>query len=317
MGTENKTVKLLKKLGGGAVSIFKNTSEKRSLASRLAVVALLVLLGFVYVYPVLYMIAYSFMSEADVINPLVQYIPTKIVLTNYAEAIQTLDFFGSLLNTLFVSIIPALLQTVTTSLIAYALSRFSFKGKNILLACVLLTFIIPQQITMIPQVIIYTKFGIINSVLAYFVPALFGQGLRSAVFVLIFYQFFNQIPKSLEESAKIDGAGTFRVFWKIGVASAKPAYILSFLLSFVWYFNEVTLATLYLGAGYKTLLTQLQSFQSSYEALFGNLTTTGRSANEAVYMAGTLLCILPLILIYAVTQRYFVEGIDKAGITGE
>jgi multiple sugar transport system permease protein len=107
---------------------------------------------------------------------------------------------------------------------------------------------------------------------------------------LIFYQFFNQIPKSVEESAKIDGANPFVIFWKIGIPTAKPAYLLTFLLSFVWYYNETTLTTIYLGNDLTTLVSQLLVFKSTYESLY-----TGKNVNEAVYMAGTLMTILPLV----------------------
>lgn len=296
---------------------FTSTVERRSLAATVSIYILLVLFGFVYIYPLLYMIAYSFMGQADVVNPLVNYIPTKIVFTNYADVLQVLVYGKTLFTTLYVSLVPALLQTVSTSLIAYALSRFEFKLKKLLLVIVLITFIVPQQVTMIPQVIIFTNIGIIDTVLSYFIPALFGQGIRSAIFVLIFYQFFSQIPKSLEESAKIDGANTWTIFWSIGVRSALPAYILTFLLSFVWYYNETTLATIYLGNGITTLTSQLLVFESAYKSLFANAAADGKNINEAIYMAGTVMTILPLILIYFFTQRFFVEGIDKAGITGE
>lgn len=296
---------------------FTSTVERRSLAATVSIYVLLVLFGFIYIYPLLYMIAYSFMGQADVVNPLVNYIPTKIVFSNYADVLEVLVYGKTLLTTLFVSLIPALFQTVSTSLIAYALARFDFKFKRVLLVVVLATFIIPQQVTMIPQVILFTGIGIIDTVFSYFIPALFGQGIRSAIFILIFYQFFNQIPKSLEESAKIDGANSWTIFWKIGVISAVPAYILTFLLSFVWYYNETTLAIVYLGNDITTLTSQLLVFESAYKSLFASAAQDGKNINEAIYMAGTVMTILPLVIVYFFTQRFFIEGVDKAGITGE
>jgi multiple sugar transport system permease protein len=288
------------------------TNEHRAPLATAGIIALLVLFGFIYVYPFLYMIAYSFMDESDVVNPLVKYVPTHLVIDNYVAAIKTLNYNKNLWLSLGVSFVPSLLQCVSCSLIAYALSRFHFPGKKVLIALILLTFIVPTQITMIPTVITLTKIKIIDTLWSYVALAGSGQGLRSAIFILIFYQFFNQIPKSVEESAKIDGANPFVIFWKIGIPTAKPAYLLTFLLSFVWYYNETTLTTIYLGNDITTLVSQLLVFKSTYESIYA-----GKNVNEAVYMAGSLMTILPLVLIYFVSQRFFVQGIDKAGITGE
>jgi len=296
---------------------FTSTSDKRAPIFTVGIFFLLIVFGFMYIYPLLYMVSYSFMSQQDVIDPLVKYIPTKAVITNYIDALSTLNFWPNLGRSFLVAILPSILQCGASSLIAYALSRFKFKGKNILLAFVLLTFVVPQQVTMIPQVVLLSKLKLIYSIFSYIILALFGQGIRSAIFILLFYSFFNQLPKSIEESAKIDGANAFSIFFLIAVPSALPAYILTFLLSFVWYYNETVLATLYLGSDMTTLTLQLEVFKSAYEAMVNQTGESGKSINEAIYMAGTLLTILPLLLIYFVTQRFFVEGIDQAGITGE
>lgn len=302
----------LKAIKTAGVWLISPTNERRAPLATFFIIALLVLFGFVYIYPFLYMIAYSFMDEADVVNPLVHYVPTHIVISNYLAAIQTLNYTQNLGESLLVAFVPSVLQCLSCSLVAYALSRFHFPGKKVLVALILLTFIVPSQITMIPTVITLTRIKIIDTLWSYVALAGTGQGLRSAIFILIFYQFFNQTPKSVEESAKIDGANAFVIFFKIGIPTARPAYLLTFLLSFVWYYNETTLTTIYLGNDWTTLTTQLLVFKSTYEALY-----TGSNVNEAVYMAGTLMTILPLIIIYFITQRFFVEGIDKAGITGE
>jgi multiple sugar transport system permease protein len=305
-----------KKCGHQIVRFFrwflKPTNEKRAPVATLLIICLLVLLGFVYVYPFLYMIAYSFMDEADVVNPLVKYVPTHLVIDNYVAAIKTLNYGPNLGMSLLVAFLPSVFQCISTSLVAYALSRFQFKGKKFFFAGVLITFLVPSQVTMVPTIITLTKIKLIDTLWSYIAMAGLGQGLRSAVFVLIFYQFFNQIPKSIEESCEIDGANPFVIFWKIGIPTAKSAYIMSFLLSFVWYYNETTLSTIYLGGKYPTLVSQLLVFKSTYEALY-----SGANINEAIYMAGTLMTILPLVIIYFLMQNFFVQGIDKAGITGE
>ena len=172
---------------------------------------------------------------------------------------------------------------------------------------------------MIPQMLMYTNVGMDN-ILAFLVPALFGQGLKSAIFILIFFQFFRSLPASLEEAAKIDGAGIIRIFVFIAVPLAFSGYLLTFLFSFVWYFNETTLTALFLGSKFQTLPLALESFLQSFNDMNSGAASSGESGktiNEAIYMAGTFLSILPLLIIYFIAQKQFVESVDKAGITGE
>lgn len=291
-------------------------NEQKGFVQKFVSYALLILFGFVYAYPMLYMLGYSLMGESDVLNPMVNYLPTEWQWSNYREAAQTLNFFNTLLQTAYISVLPAIFQTVACGITAYGLARFRFPGKNVIFGLIVLTFIIPPQLTMMPQLIIFTNLKFAGNVLSFMVPAALGQGIKSAVFILIFYQFFKGIPDSVVEAAKIDGANSFQVFTRIGIPAAVPAILLSFLLSVVWYYNETVLSSVYLGNAVKMLPLELEKFQSTYQQLFPS-STTGKSVNEAIYMAGTLLNVLPLIVMYFFTQRYFVEGIDKAGITGE
>lgn len=299
-------------------TFFLGNGEKKGFIPCFISYTLLILFGFVYIYPMLYMLGYSLMSPTDVTNPMVNYLPTELYFKNYQEASQVLRFGKTLLQTIYIAVLPAIFQTISCCLAAYGLARFEFKGKKIIFALIILTFIVPTQLTMMPQVLIYSSMKIIDTIWTFVLPAAFGQGIKSAVFVLIFYQFFKGIPESVIEAAKIDGAGSFKIFVKIGLSAAKPAILLAMLLSIVWYYNETVLTTIYVGGGITTLPIELEKFESSYTAIFGGTTTaTGKSANEAIYMAGTLLSILPLIVFYFFTQKHFTEGIDKAGITGE
>lgn len=299
-------------------AFFLGTGEKKGFVQCFVSYTLLILFGFVYVYPMLYMLGYSLMSPSDVTNPMVNYLPTQLYFQNYAEASQVLKFWNTLLQTVYISVLPAFFQTVSCCLAAYGLARFNFPGKKVVFALIILTFIVPTQLTMIPQVLIFSNLKIIDTVFTFILPAAFGQGIKSAVFVLIFYQFFKGIPDSVVEAAKIDGANSFQIFVKLGLSAAKPAILLALLLSVVWYYNETVLTSIYIGGTVTTLPVELEKFEATYKALFGDTSSaTGKSANEAIYMAGTLLSILPLIIFYFFTQKHFTEGIDKAGITGE
>lgn len=286
---------------------------------KLAVYFLLSLIGFVYLYPLFYMITYSFMNTEDLINPLITYIPSGFYMDNFAKAAEVMDFLNTLWQNVLASFVPAIVQTVSAAVIGYGFARFRIPGKSILFALVLATFIIPPQITMIPQFLMFKDLGLIGSIFSYIIPAAFGQGIKSGLFILIFYQFFRSIPKSLEEAAQIDGAGAYKIFAVICVPMAVPAFIISFLFSMVWYWNETLLAALYLGDKLTTLPLELQNFAVTYQKVFpaDPNAQTGRSLNEAINMAGTFLNIIPLLIVYFFTQRWFVESIERSGITGE
>lgn len=271
---------------------------------------LLTLFGIAFLYPLFNMLTYALKDSSDLINPLVMNLPSKFYMGNFEKASQLLEYGSALGQTLLVAIVPAVVQVISGAVIAYGFARFRFPCKKLLLALVLVTFIIPPQVTMIPQFVFFTDMKLTGSILTYILPAVFGQGLKSAVIILVFYMFFSTIPKSLEEAAKIDGANSFKIFIKIALPLVIPAFIISFLLSFVWYYNETTLATLYFGDTFSTLLMNLGKMQSGAEEMQTAL-------NEAVYMAGTFLCILPMLILYAIMQHFFIESVDNAGITGE
>ncbi|HPA93673.1 MAG TPA: carbohydrate ABC transporter permease [Petrotogaceae bacterium] len=290
----------------------------KTILSKFVIYFLLVLIGFVFLYPILYMVSYSFMDSQDLVNPFVKWIPTKLYTDNYVRACQVLDYFPTLLKTIYVNLIPAVLQTIFTSFTGYGLARFEFRGKKLVMLLILVTFIIPAQVTMIPQFLMYKDLNLIGSLYSYILPAIFSQGLKSSIFILIFYQFFKMLPKSLEEAAQLDGASFMVIFTKIAVPSAVPAYIVSFIFSFVWYWNETTLSALYFGNKIKTLTLGLQNFAATYQNVYSmSVTQGGKNLNEAISMAGTLISILPLLIFYFIFQRWFVQSVDKTGITGE
>jgi multiple sugar transport system permease protein len=173
---------------------------------------------------------------------------------------------------------------------------------------------------MIPTYIFYKKIGMLGNIFAFILPALFGQGIKSAIFIMIFYQFFNMVPRVLDEAAEIDGASPLRIFYKITLPLALPAIIVVFLFSFVWYWNETYLTGLYMK-DIKTLPMQLINYADSFRLIYPvtDVNSEGYvdTLNEAIYMAGTLLSILPLLVIYFGLQKWFVEGVDRSGITGE
>jgi len=294
------------------------TRDRYGLIFSVLVYALLIAIGFVYLYPLLFMLITSLKSPADLLNPMVQWVPSELYFGNYVKAFRVLDYSSTLLASITVSVLPSILQTIICSVIAYGLARYQFPGKNLLFLLILATFIIPPQNTVIPQLLTYRNLGLLGSIWSMLLPALFGQGFRSAIFILIFYQTFLSLPKVLEEAARLDGASELRVFLQVAIPSAMPAYIVSIIFSIVWYWNETYLTTIFLEGGIQTLPMQLSKFVQAYEKLYppGTVNIFDR-LNEAVKLAGTFLNILPLLLMYFVLQKWFVESVERTGITGE
>lgn len=280
--------------------------------------AVLIAIGFVYLYPLLFMFVTSIKSPSDLLNPMVQWVPTEFYTGNYEKAFRVLDYPTKLTASILISVVPALLQTFIASLIGYGLARYRFWGKSLIFALILATFIIPPQNTIIPQMLAYRDLGLLGSPWALILPAIMGQGYKSAIFILIFYQTYISLPKVLEEAARLDGASDLRIFLSIAVPSALPAYIISFIFSTVWYWNETFLTFIFLEGGVTTLPMQLSRFVQAYENLYppGVVNIFDR-LNEAVKMSGTFLNILPLLVMYFILQKWFVESVERSGITGE
>ncbi len=291
----------------------KRLLEKKT--GHLAVYLILIGIGFVYLYPVVYMVVNSFFSAADLTDPSVTWIPTELCLDNFRKAFEALDFAKSFGMSLVMSLAPALLQTMVASLVGYGLARFRFPLKKLLLVLILITFLLPTQIMMVPRYVLFDQYKLTETAWVQFLPAIFGQGLNSAIFILVYFQFFSSYPKALDEAAEIDGAGKLKIFVTISMPMAKGATILSMLFSFVFYWNETYQSGMLFGSAIQTLPLQLQSFTLRYEAVFG--ADAAGTINESISLAGTCLSILPLVILYLVFQRQFVESIEASGITGE
>ena len=284
------------------------------LVYRMVLYALLIIIGFVYVYPLLHMLSYSLKSLADLLDPTINILPSSLYLENFSDALLVLNYVPLFIESLTVTLIPALLQTMVASLIGYGFARFQFPLKKIWFALLLATYLIPPQVTMIPRYVLFFNIGILETIFSIIIPATFGQGVSSAIFVLIFYQFYLMVPKALDEAAQLDGATRWGIYTKVAIPLSLPSFLTAFLFSFVWYWNETYIARLFLGSGGETLLIRLYNFVSAYNAVLGGGSNV---ANEAIRMAATLLIIAPLIVAYFILQRLFIEGIDRSGITGE
>lgn len=298
------------------------SKEKQGFLKLFCIYALLICIGFIYLNPILHMVSKSFMTLDDLLDSSINWIPSSLNLSNYAQAAQSMDFWKSLGMSIVIAGVPTICNLVSCAIIGYGLARFEFPGRKVVMGIIIFTFILPSQVTMIPTYVLYSDMGILSTIWAFVLPSLLGMGINAPIFILIFWQFFRQVPKVLIEAAQIDGAGYLKSFFRISLPSAAPAIITVSLFSFVWYWNESYLTEMYvsgvkLKSGWTSLVIQLDNFATNYSEYATTAASGATSLNESINMAGTMLSILPLLLMYFVLQRYFVESIDRTGITGE
>ncbi|MFB9274442.1 carbohydrate ABC transporter permease [Cohnella cellulosilytica] len=285
------------------------------LVAKLVLIFLLSIVAYLYLQPLFYMISTMLKSLADLLDPTVQWIPRAIDWGNLDNAYTGLHYASSLVHTLTLAVVPSLISILVCSLTGYALARLQFPGKSVFFALIFMTFLIPPQIIIIPLYVIYSKLGWLDTPLVFIVPALFGQGLKSALFILIFRQFFLSLPKALEEAAMLDGASLFRLFFRIILPLSVPACLVVFLFSFVWHWNEGYLSSMFLSHDFVPLSLRLSNLETE---IFGQAPTMEMLAvnpvTEGTKMAGAFLIVFPPLLVYMIAQRWFVEGVERTGI---
>ena len=296
----------------------KSKAHGKNIAINAVFYFLLISIGFVYLYPLLYMIITSLMTTEDLINPTIMWVPTRLDLSNFEMVWSVLEYPKSLVISIVFSVICAGLQTISCALMGYALARYPVPLKRLWMVLLIVVFIIPSDVLTIPRYVLFNSYNLIGSPLAMILPAALGQGLKSSIFVLIFMQSFASCPKSFDEAAQLDGAGRLRVFAKIALPMAVPVIVLCVIFSLVWYWNETAQTSMLVGSDFGTLPLQLQSFDNLFKNEFP--TSFGDEANrlnERYQFSATLLVIAPLVIFYLFMQKQFVKGIESAGITGE
>lgn len=289
---------------------------------QIAIYFILICIGFVYLEPILEIIAKTFMSADDIVDPSTTWIPKQLSLDNLKIAADVLKLESTLISTIAFSAVMALMQTFVSALTGFALSRYAFRGKNLWFVMVVLTFIIPVPVLMIPRLMMFvmgqdaTGIQLVGTALPQGMMALLGQGVYSAVLILIFYTSFNMIPRVLDEAAEIDGASVFKVFWFVVVRISASTILVVFLFAFVWNWNETYITGTLLRGHIALLPEKLSLFNSEFDSVV-SAAGSAFKLNEAYKMAATLLSISPLLIMYAFVQRKFIEGIENTGITGE
>ena len=297
----------------------RKISEK---AMRIIFYLLLVCVSFVFLEPIFRIISKTFMTPEDVIDPVVNWVPRKLSLNNLKVAVKVLNIKKTLVNSVLFSGGLAVAETFCAALTGFALSRYEFSGKKFWYVMILLCFIVPVTVLMVPRLMMFVtfqeavKYTLIGTPIPQIVMAVLGQGVNSTILILIFQNFFNLIPKSLDEAAMIDGAGPFRVFIHIGLKLSFSTVLVVFLFAFVWNWNETYVTGTLLRSGLQLLPSKLSLFDSEFESAVSS-SGSAFKLNEAYKMAATFISIAPLLILYSFVQKRFIEGIENTGITGE
>ncbi len=290
---------------------FTGHALKRFL-SRAIVFILLLDVAFIFLLPVMRMTSTAMMGTTDQHDPTVVWIPHQFARENFERSFAALDYWVSLRNTILVALGAAILQTLSAALVGYGFARLKFPGRDFLFLLVLFSLIVPPQTLIIQLFVLYGKLNWLDTYLPFLVPSALGMGLRGALFIFIFRQFFKGLPFELEDAAFIDGASPLRVFFSIMLPLARPAMIVTFLFSFVWHWNDNFEPSIYLThPEYYFLPQHLSTIEATMRAL--RMLLTG---NTGMIMAASLLTILPMLILYIFVQRYFVESIERTGLVG-
>lgn len=269
---------------------------------RTAAYGLLIVGSLIELLPLLWMITTSFKEPGKAYQWPPQWIPDPWILDNYREAFQYLPFDKFAVNTAYTTTAVTLLVVLTSSLAAYSFARLRFPGRDVIFLLYLGTMMIPGQVTMIPNFILMRVFGWIDTYNALIIPAAF-----SAFGTFLLRQFFLTIPYELEDSAKIDGASAVRTYAQIVMPLAKPALATLFIFTFMGHWNSFLWPLIVTNRLERmTLSVGLRFFQ-------------GEAGGESYYtllMAASVLVLIPILIVYVIGQRYFIQGITLTGISG-
>jgi multiple sugar transport system permease protein len=267
---------------------------------RLATHLILALGAVAMIGPFVWSILTSFktLGEAFQVPPTI--LPEQLRWENYAQVFTQLPFLAFYENTIIVTAVKVVGVLITSSLAGYAFARIDFPGRNVLFALYLAVLMVPYQIFLLPQFLIMAKLGWVNTLLALIVPGLFD-----AFGTFLLRQFFMGLPRELEDAAKIDGCNHFQIYRRIMLPLAKPGLIALAIFTFLWSWNDFLWPLVVINSPEKMPLgAGLAFLQGQYLTDFPLL------------MAGAMLSTLPVIAVFVVLQRQFVEGVASTGIKG-
>lgn len=290
-------------------------------------VAILVGVGYVILSPVIGMFVNSISSNKDAYNPMVYVLPEAPTLERYRLAIARMDYLPTLLRNLVYTGMLTLLQLLICSMVGYGFARFKFPLKNFLFGCVVVMIVIPTHTIMLPLYMTFREFdplglvtlvhgssiNLMSTTLPMYIMTILGCGVRSGLYIYIFNQFFRGLPKEIEEAALVDGAGVWYTYFRIMLVNAMPSVITVAVFSIVWQFNDTFYAKLFLISENVVISKKLGGLR----ALIANADKVLDPTIQQLYEdAGVLLIVAPILIIYVILQKNFIEGVERSGIVG-
>ena len=250
------------------------------------------------VIPFIWMLSTSFKEPADQFTRTL--IPNPITVENYTNLWEKLPFPQLLLNSIQIALLSTVGQVLTCAMGAFAFAVVKFRFREPLFILLLITFMIPSQVTLIPNFLIFKFLGMIGSNTPLWLPAFWGGAFGT----FLLRQYFLTIPRDFSEAARVDGASLFQIFWKIYLPLARPALAALAIFTFMWSWNDLIHPLIYLPSDLNktTITVGMALFQTQY------------SGKWTVMMAGTMISVLPVILMFFIAQKQFIEGISLSGV---
>lgn len=279
--------------------------ERRKLLRRIGHIVLVYAIAIpgaiLFLMPFLWMLSTSLKASNEIFVVPPQWIPNPIHWENYSEALALAPFGLYLQNTLVISIGNMIGNLISCTLAAYGFARLRARGKNFLFLLMLGTIMLPNWVTLIPKYILFTALGWNNSFAPLMIPPWFGWPF----FIFLLRQFFMTIPKDLEESARLDGASNFSIFWHIFLPLSKPALATIAVLAIIGNWNNFLEPLIYLrDTDLHTLAIAINRFRGQYAVYYNYM------------MAVSVLVLIPVIVIFFISQRFIVKGIVTTGLKG-
>lgn len=305
----------------------KYISKFKSFLLWLFRIVVLVGISYVILGPLIGIISNSFFSDSDKTNSMVYIIPQNPTMERYRLAWLRLDYIKVLGQTLFYDISLMAIQVMICSMVGYGFARFKFPLKKLLFGCVIIMIVIPTHSIMLPLYVTFQNFnffGLFNLIgignrnllgtqAPMYIMTIFGNGLRAGLYIYIFNQFFRGLPKEIEEAAFVDGAGMWYTYFRIMLVNAIPSVITVSIFSMVWQYNDTFFAKLFNISDKIVISKRITSLQATIESVDKVFSPT---ISRLYLYAGIVLVILPLIILYVLLQRRFIEGVERSGIVG-
>lgn len=276
------------------------------IVKRISVSFLMIAIGVIVLLPLIWAVVCSFKPEGDIASYPPQWIPKTVTLANYVNVLTQFHFSQWMFNSIFVCVVSTVLIMMLDSLAGYALGRFRFRGRNLVFFLILAMLLIPMQAYVVPLFILFKSMHLLFTYQALIMPLL---GQVTGVYLL--KQFFEGLPKELEEAARIDGCNEFIIYLKVMLPLSKPIMSSVAILMFVSGWNNFLWPLIATNSdSTKTLPVGLAQFMSASGGVSGSAPQYGIS------LAAACMAIFPTIVIFLCLQKYFVEGVVSSGIKG-